>query len=230
MFFTCSAIAKVWFLRPLALKVLALPILPFPELWIHLYNQLHSLDTSDKAISLFSFIIWHIWKARNGYVFEKILKKPQDISLQATQEWLEYLNFHKPTLKISGQTANSGSLMTRWKPPPHGFIKLNYDAATDKTSKSGSIKVVATDHLCNIISRFSIFYRHIWDPRVLEFLALRDAMLWARSNQWERVTLEGDVTEVTQTINHHLSSNSQVWGIYLYIQHLQDLSKYLYTD
>ncbi|XP_050207004.1 uncharacterized protein LOC126656471 [Mercurialis annua] len=111
--------------------------------------------------------------------------------------FISYAEFSSlpPTVPTSSPTTMFTSAQVSWLPPPLGFIKVNFDVATSSMHHCGFIAAVARDSNGFIINRFHAYYRHIWDPSILEFRALRESINWALSCCWYHVIFEGDALQ-----------------------------------
>ncbi|XP_050225533.1 uncharacterized protein LOC126675010 [Mercurialis annua] len=190
MLFFCPFVQRVWFVSPLNLLAVNLPTLPFPQLWKHIMQELAILDNTHYALGLCSYICWSLWKCRNLLLFDHV-----------------------------AHVSSSDSIQVSWIAPPLGFIKINFDAATSSSHHCGFIAAVARDSSGCVVNRFHACYRHIWDPGILEFLALRESLSWAISCGWYRVIFEGDALQVSQAANSGTVSDYKTWGI------CQDISR-----
>ncbi|XP_055960697.1 uncharacterized protein LOC126668753 [Mercurialis annua] len=197
LFFECPQVVQVWFLSPLSLRASNFPSIHFSQLWLIITDQLHQMDSSNSSVQLFCFILWQIWKTRNKNVFDNMVVQPSEVSLVSCQASTEFANSQVDISPSFPILENRVPQQLRWIPPPQGILKLNYDAATDHKHKFGTIGVIARDNLGVTKGRFTAFFRFIWDPGVLEFLALREAMIWALKMGWFSVIFEGDAAQIS---------------------------------
>ncbi|XP_055961881.1 uncharacterized protein LOC130015554 [Mercurialis annua] len=105
---------------------------------------------------------------------------------------------------------------------PPGFLKLNYDAAVNIQQKHGFVGIVAKDDQGLPKGNFFAIFQFIWDPGILEMLALREAMNWAVSRGWTRVLFEGDALQVSNIVNSRRCVVASLHGICQDIWHLQN--------
>ncbi|XP_050238089.1 uncharacterized protein LOC126687574 [Mercurialis annua] len=92
-------------------------------------------------------------------------------------------------------------------------IIVKFDAGTQVNLKFGSIAWVASQGNGELMGSFSAIYKHIWNPGILEFLTLRDAMQWCLSKGWKKVKFEGDATQVTNAFTLGRCSLAKSIGI-----------------
>ncbi|XP_050233187.1 uncharacterized protein LOC126681678 [Mercurialis annua] len=158
------------------------------------------MEDSTNNLRLFSFLLWHIWKARNHAIFEHELLDPLMVCNQAVQAFSEYKDSCILETTVSSADIHTNGRQNSWLPPPEGTIKINYDAASDSNKKFGTIGIVAADYLGRILPRFTAFVRYIWDPRALEWLALHTAMNFAITKGWQNIIFEGDAIQIPHTL------------------------------
>ncbi|XP_050229327.1 uncharacterized protein LOC126678472 [Mercurialis annua] len=219
LLFLCPRSQQVWFSSPLSFRPTWLTNQQFPEFWKSSIHSLLQLDPSGVAETTFCFLIWHIWKSRNNLIFKDqrdLFSEIISSSQKELQEFQESQNsLTRPTPPAKNQNVPQVSSL------PSGSIKINYDAAVDKRNKRGFIGVIAMDCRGNALKKFSAFFSYIWDPGILEFLALRESMNWAFSLGWTNVVFEGDALQVSNTVNSRQCNIATYKGICDDIWHLQ---------
>ncbi|XP_050217884.2 uncharacterized protein LOC130015137 [Mercurialis annua] len=184
--------------------------------------QLKDLDPSNKAITIFGYSLWHIWKAKNNLIFKADIPTLEDTIHSILRDAEE---FQQSMIKspIPHPCRSSNHIYsTNIQGIPTGFIKLNYDAAVDAQKKRGFVGIVSKDeHMC-LKGKFSAAYKFIWDPGILEMLALREAMNWAISKGWKNTIFEGDALQITTIIKSQKCSIASIQGVCADIWHLQN--------
>ncbi|XP_050220937.1 uncharacterized protein LOC126671230 [Mercurialis annua] len=221
MLFLCPFAQKIWFASPLGLLPQHFPILSFHLLWQYLSNALLTQDPSKESLQLACFVCWYIWKCRNKLLFENEIQSEEQVVRDAVAAYQEYAGINQ-TFSSSYSDQHVLSPQSSWLPPPRGFIKLNYDASTARLHQCGFIATVARDSDGIVIGRFHAYFRHIWDPGILELLALRESLNWAVLCSWSHVIMEGDALQVSQAINSHRILDYHTWGICQDIWRLQN--------
>lgn len=79
----------------------------------------------------------------------------------------------------------------RWKPPPQGMVKINFDGATSKDHTSG-IGVVIRDERGSVLASLSQNIPQVCRPLDIETLAATRAHKFAAELGFNKVVLEGD--------------------------------------
>jgi hypothetical protein len=83
-------------------------------------------------------------------VFEGEFTHPKVIFQLASDQ----LEFHrKVTQGVKGKTSGAKKQdIEKWKPPPRGIVKLNWDAAIDSKTKRMGVGVVVRDHFSGVVA------------------------------------------------------------------------------
>ncbi|XP_050229230.1 uncharacterized protein LOC126678374 [Mercurialis annua] len=212
LLFFCRFVQRIWFASPLGLNTLRLQNQPFPLLWRQVTADLLCQDPSQSSLNLCCFICWFIWKQRNSLLFDQVDQCELDMLSIAIAAYSEFAGItqNKSSPHEVGPMVIS---QLEWRPPPQGFIKINYDASTSRDHHCGFVSSVARTSSGLIIGRFHACFRHIWDPGILEFLALRESLNWAASCSWQSVIVEGDALQVSQVINSCNIVDYRTWEI-----------------
>ncbi|PPD90466.1 hypothetical protein GOBAR_DD12594 [Gossypium barbadense] len=106
--------------------------------WIEI-NENFPKFGSFSATSSAAWICWEIWRSRNLRMFEGINSDPIKIWNDAWRNFSVFLHVEENARSHSTPRISASS----WNPPPHGFIKINVDAAFDQCSKTASLTAVA---------------------------------------------------------------------------------------
>uniref|UniRef100_A0A7C9CL39 RNase H type-1 domain-containing protein n=1 Tax=Opuntia streptacantha TaxID=393608 RepID=A0A7C9CL39_OPUST len=169
-----------------------------------------------------AFLLWQLWKARNVIIFRQEVFCPLRTLIRAKQEFAEW----KIRTRLSEDTVSRGStlhrstssFLVRWKAPPLGFVKINFDRSLFLNSSAGGfiirgwggnlIKAGAAHHGTSSIL-------------VAEARALGDGVRAVVETGFKRVLIEGDNAIVIQALQGLITVPWQIAGI------LHDVSIYL---
>ncbi|KAI7993305.1 hypothetical protein LOK49_LG11G01153 [Camellia lanceoleosa] len=182
----------------------------FSEWWQYLEHLFASLEHGDKNLQLVCYICWALWKSRNAWVFSQIRQLPPSISSLAVAEWIEFsvaLDLPPREQASSLPSVSTAALshisppITRWLCPPCGSIKLNVDASTRERASRAGIGIVARTSVGAILFIKSIPLFTCPSPRVLEALAVREALQQVLFGQHRNIIVEGDAKVVYQSLN-----------------------------
>ncbi|XP_050233568.1 uncharacterized protein LOC126682054 [Mercurialis annua] len=110
------------------------------------------------------------------------------------QIWNEELVKSGSALKV--EATNIRSVCTQpppqWTPPPANTLKINFDGAFHNASGNGVGAAVTRNQEGRPIATVARRFTHVNSPTLVEALALREAVLLAKSRQLTTVIFEGD--------------------------------------
>ncbi|KAI5347853.1 hypothetical protein L3X38_000740 [Prunus dulcis] len=168
LFGTCSFIQSIWSctnMDPMSFST------NFDFLtWL---GTLPASSTPDgpNALSKALLLCWQVWEARNNLVFKDVTPHPVCVLNVAGQVGLEFWNQN-----VKHAKGPSAPLHIKWKPPPRGWVKLNFD---------GSIRnnVAASDFVIRDFDGHVLLAgaKNIGDNTIFvaECMALRDGLAYA---------------------------------------------------
>ncbi|XP_050207725.1 uncharacterized protein LOC126657132 [Mercurialis annua] len=179
MLFSCPFARQVWFLSSLSHHMTGLPLISFSQIWLVSTTHLNDPNDDPQSFSLFCFTLWFIWKTRNAAIFRQEIITAEDtmaLAYKACDEFLSLSQHSNATSSSSSSTIPQPSSDLLHSPDG---ITINVDAATDQACRFGTVAAVATNLQGLVIAQFTAVFRSIWDPGILEFLAIREALNWA---------------------------------------------------
>ena len=149
--------------------------------WIHfnLSQNLHWLE-------LFVVALWHIWKNRNRAVFEGAMAR----SASHYNHFLVDYMHNNNVFQYQSRVAPKSSQPVAWKPPVHGYLKLNTDGswkANDKASGGGVIRRTDGSWFMGFSIRFSAI-----NPAAAELMTIREGLSIAKDHNISRLEVETD--------------------------------------
>lgn len=118
--------------------------------WSHsVFLNLHHLvdcckrnPQSPEAGLVFPWILWHVWKARNGFCFDHIRLDPAVILDKALVEAEIWRELQDSTLIRTSQVAASQGA-DKWLKPPTGWVKCNFASSwVNPLSRCGGAWIV----------------------------------------------------------------------------------------
>ncbi|XP_048490396.1 uncharacterized protein LOC125492264 [Beta vulgaris subsp. vulgaris] len=145
-----------------------------------------NLEQTLEWLQMFVIVLWHIWKNRNKAVFEGSMARS---SSQFNHFFLDYLH-NKNAFQNQDKIALNAQRVIAWKPPVHGYLKLNTDGswkANDKASGGGVIR--RTDG--SWFMGFSIKFRAV-NPAAAELITIREGLSMAKDHNISRLEVETD--------------------------------------
>ncbi|KAL0427311.1 UNVERIFIED_CONTAM: hypothetical protein Slati_2905900 [Sesamum latifolium] len=162
-------------------------------------NKIKAQDSLESAdYNLFLTICWSIWWCRNKEWSEGTCYKPDQVISFACS----YLNSFTEIM-ASAPNFNTTSVSSSWRPPEHGFVKINYDAALFLDTGDFGIGIIARDHNGNCLAWHSQRLHRTISPEIAEAWAARAAVeLGCRSN-WDKIVIEGDCANLVKQLVTH---------------------------
>jgi hypothetical protein len=86
--------------------------------------------------------MWALWTLRNKRRHEEQVMSLYQAVIWARDTTFDLWNLIKPAAAQSGTRAEP-----RWKPPDHGVLKINTDAAFNPSTGNGATACVIRDHV-----------------------------------------------------------------------------------
>ncbi|XP_059429145.1 uncharacterized protein LOC132162954 [Corylus avellana] len=99
-------------------------------------------------------------------------------------------------------------VVQRWKKPPFGVVKFNWDAAVDKERERMGIGIIVRDHNGLILAAYVASRQYITDPTTTKALVAWKMVELCVCMEFQNVILEGDSLEVIQALRKEECS----WG------------------
>ncbi|CAL8991586.1 unnamed protein product [Prunus brigantina] len=210
MFVDCQFAKDVWALSP--------DLMPIPSQTGDLYIWLLSLSPSSTKseldpLSKALLICWQIWEARNNVVFHDSKATPASYFHAATCVGLDFWR-----LNSKARLDSADSMMTKWHPPPTGWIKVNFDGSLMNSHASTSFVIRDSEGHVLIAGFNNIGENSI---NVAECVALRDGLAAALDRGWDQIVIEGDSKFVIDSIQ---GKANPPWCIQQIIQDIWALS------
>lgn len=103
---------------------------------------------------IFVILCWSIWRARNKLVFNGLKVSPEDVLFYA----FNVKNSFQILLRESSPVEGSLNSTMSWKPPNECVLKLNVDAAVDRSKNHVSVGMVVGTRMGTLCSqRVNVF-------------------------------------------------------------------------
>lgn len=167
--------------------------------FMKMVRQIHK-----SQISCFTMICWNLWAARNDKVWNNISSNGISI-VHKTRSFLHdwsQLNFS------STQHSNSNMPSVKWTKPSPGFLKLNTDAALDKSKGKMGFGWVLRDEHGTFVAASCMPKDGLCAPKEAEAMAIREALSWLKNNNYSRVKIESDALTVIQSLKSEIFNSS----------------------
>nr|GMD06060.1 uncharacterized protein LOC109186215 [Ipomoea batatas] len=103
--------------------------------------------------------------------------------------------------KDNNTTQGNAATDVHWSKPQPGFLKLNVDAAINKQGSCMGFACVLTNEFGGFVAAKGTQWRGVFSPREAEAVAVREALSWLKSHNFDKVQIETDSLQVVQGIN-----------------------------
>jgi hypothetical protein len=131
-----------------------------------------------------------IWTRRNGVVFREDLIHPDVLIRGATNSMQQF----KLTKEYKDLVSNPEREMEneKWKNPPAGMYKVNWDIAIDANLKCMGLGVIIRDEKGRVFAASSKILESFQEPTFGEAMGARGAVEFSRELGLSEIVLEGD--------------------------------------
>ncbi|KAL2938556.1 hypothetical protein RDABS01_022005 [Bienertia sinuspersici] len=155
-------------------------------------------------------LAWAAWFCRNKAIFAQPVQSSMWTAVGFVNYVKEYLEYAQ---RVFTRTSPGREDSNRfWKPPPHGWIKVNTNAHM-KGENDASVGVVLRDENGDLIAA-GVKLTKAFDVEMAEAEAIRYGMRLAKRLGYERIILESDALSSVQAIMANRSGRSPIYCIY----------------
>ncbi|XP_062005888.1 uncharacterized protein LOC133723072 [Rosa rugosa] len=196
VFWECPAARNVWKLTFLSevCKTWKEPSV------MDLFSHVSSIAVGND-LALFGFIIWWLWRNRNLQRHGEKTMHSEGL-VQAATEW--QLQFCSAIAQTPPTRLHEGSTyqeVVNWNTPARGFLKMNFDGATDVKNGVSGIGAVFRDHEGTLKGAVAAPLVGNISPRAVESLALLHGLRYALHVGFTKLEVEGDALTVLNTLH-----------------------------
>ncbi|CAL1408424.1 unnamed protein product [Linum trigynum] len=161
-------------------------------------------------------ILWRIWRSRNWVVFEGKQFGIEALMRQFHQQYEEWVRLPvdkgrtllAPVEEGIGMDGIGGEVICQWD----GGIRPGSHAA-------GGIVLLSPDRMVLLVK--GVQFPFLGDPKTVELLVLREAILWCLENRFTNVRFEGDAKVIIDKINQGNARDNRVGAV------LEEVLQYL---
>uniref|UniRef100_A0A2N9GPD6 Uncharacterized protein n=1 Tax=Fagus sylvatica TaxID=28930 RepID=A0A2N9GPD6_FAGSY len=157
----------------------------------------HVMQTdSDNLLEKLAVTCWLIWNKRNHDRHHPPSEQYSQLWTRAQSVLHEYL-----AVNTEEKAQKPKPPQARWRLPVNHYYKMNFDGAIFKDSNSGGIGVVIRDNTGQVIATLSqkVFGTHTVE--MIEALAARRAIIFAREVGIDNVEVEGDAENIIKDLS-----------------------------
>ncbi|XP_043697234.1 uncharacterized protein LOC122648024 [Telopea speciosissima] len=177
---------------------------PRPENLLQAWDRFGfpSKKSSAEVLSLFSFVCWSLWLARNELIFNHKELSPVEVFSKAQQAFNGFMDIENGKVLNTGQAFGyvETSPTPKWKSPSAGTLKLNCDAALPRDSIMGGVGFIIRNHLG--IPSIAVSEPLVFDEALIgEALAILKGVSAAADAEHHQVEVESDNLEMVTFLN-----------------------------
>lgn len=96
---------------------------------------------------------------------------------------------------------NVEEVQSKWKNPPQGVLKVNWDVALNSITKRLGASIIVQDHEGWAIAAKSTTFPMMLEPMSAEAFPALNAMEFSRDLGLQQIILEGDTLQVVNVAN-----------------------------
>ncbi|KAH1081692.1 hypothetical protein J1N35_021453 [Gossypium stocksii] len=174
------------------------------------------LNSKTEVVRIFICAIWAIWSARNKWVHES-----------QKRFGAETANFIKKYIQELKDTERKELISDRnfklWRPPPQGFLKINFDAAFDKKEKKSCSGIIVRKPKGVVTESKEQIHTNISSSFAAEAIACLQAVNIGRELGLTHVIIEGDSLTVIKKIQNQNRDRSEIGPFILDIKERRTL-------
>ncbi|XP_075650159.1 uncharacterized protein LOC142620719 [Castanea sativa] len=147
-------------------------------------------------INLMAMIFWFIWSRRNSIRVGEQVIEVQQIQKRA----MAYLQDFQQVQCNKGHRSRSSERVVRWIPPIYPLYIVNFDGATFNKLGAAWLAAVVRDHTGSVIGALAERIHLPASPVVVEALACRRALYFAKELSIFDLSVEGDFEVIIKAI------------------------------
>lgn len=215
LFLHCSFTKRAWELLPLKCSI---DPSDFDSLSMALARTtgLVCLPPTGNIIELFPWLCWCLWTARNSLVFENFDLSPRDIVVKTIRLAKEWQEAQLTDLKHNSSLPSTGSNINS----PLETITCHTDASWLAQTKVAGCGWCFTDSTGKRLRQGTLTETHIASPLMAEAVAVREAILHAKSLHYSKICLKSS----NQVLINALISKTHPVEIYELNMDIENLS------
>lgn len=189
----CTVAAECWHIFDTDLQVQL--GMSFSD-WLHANTNGQTMSRKAKMFTL----CWSIWRARNDLVWNRKRWSAMKIVAKAWEYLSQWNGAQARNYKVPLQPMLAGDGAIYWAKPKTDVVKITVDAATFSDQGTCGIGIISRDHDGSLLGAKSKQYAEVLNPSMVEAMAIKEALSWAKDRQWSSVILESDCLLVVQLI------------------------------
>lgn len=145
-----------------------------------------------ERLEITTYLIWHIWKARNSWTYNASKVSEIEVVHKAIAEWTEYRD-NQMKREAGINVRRLEGFQNAWKYPEVGTVKLNVSSFWEAEDRPVGLGIIARNWLGNTLQASSVTRDALANPVVAEMDAIRVALLVAQQNGWRNVEIQVNI-------------------------------------
>ncbi|XP_026454907.1 uncharacterized protein LOC113355877 [Papaver somniferum] len=170
--------------------------------WVLSLFRVGITATNERLLFTCMIGAWIIWKDRYEAIFQGVSLNP----ISSINRIQYHLNWHLHG-NINSSPYNIKNNISHWCPPAQGIEKFNVDTPFDRNTNQNGTGIALRDHAVNCDGIRGSFKHGVLNPEKGEFLAVREALLWAKKLKLDDIHIEADGQVVIKAITE------DIWGV-----------------
>lgn len=160
---------------------------------------------STSGVEFFCMLAWSLWNHRNAVVWRGKFNTPQ-LVCHSAHEFMQ--QWKKAQARPLVETNLREVRKARWQRPHQGSLSCNVDAAISAERKVCSFGCLLRDDQGRFIAGYGGASLGNIDPKIVEAMAFREALVWVKDKNLSNVTFQLDSMLVVQAVNHKVLDHS----------------------
>lgn len=198
----CPFAKKVWDLAPLMFKPDSAGQLSINHLLEEARRHINLPPIGLTSTPLYPWLLWNLWIARNQFVFENRNIAAEDVVLRAIIAARSWQNAQKVGDKTEPYRSGTNPISL----PPHAVMCFT-DASWLPSTKDSGIGWCFKDANSKILSEASSSRRNVASALIAEALALKAALIAAKSAGYKALTCFSDSLSLVTLVNSNRMIN-----------------------
>jgi ribonuclease HI len=142
--------------------------------------------------------LWAIWHARRKAIHENQFQSPLSTHM-FVERFIDDVN-QSMDMRPKKQVVTLTQVTPGWITHPRGMMKVNVDAAVEKSFGQGSVAAVARSEDGVFLGAYAAVYLGKSNPEILEALACREAIALAQDINIRKVMIVSDYLSVVRSL------------------------------
>ena len=225
LFLTCPFARQVWNQTPIHNVINIIDSADFQGALKDSKKTMNLPPTGMRMGSLFPWICWNIWIARNHKIFQNRYFEAKEVLSKAVADALEWQTAQEQPITSLATEQNT----IAQPPPPQAnpdIITVNTNAAWKESEQKAGLAWLFSDNTCMILVQGTSLELYVPSPLVAEGLAIREALLQAQALGFNKLSIKSDAQIIIRAINRR-DPIKELCGI---LQDILNLSCYLFVS